>query len=513
MIRSVFGKIMLLFMAVIMISLFISGAMMSQMLRESYLNDNATQLMGVAQDIALWVQLQVTGVLPADTVHSQIALKAVANNTQVWVVTQDGRIWGVDGNSISGDRAPEQTTYSGDMGIDLNEMAAYYEDMLPELEEGRAVRMTTEASDISGTPVITVGVPVNVGGTYDNFVFVHRRVEALRVSLTAVYRQVVLAIAIAAALGIVLTYLVTRSLLKPLSIVAKAAGQLARGHFDIWVEVGSKDEIGQLATTFNTLAADLKRYEETRQSFVANVSHELRSPLTSMQGLLQGVIDGTIPENERLHYLGIVLDETKRLNVLINELLDLTRLESGQFPMEIQDVEVNELIRRILITYESKIDVKSLMVEVEFQHDHELAEADPNRLTQVLSNLIDNAIKFADYGGRLRLATMSDEKNVFVSVNNSGEPIPRASLPFLFDRFYKGDESRTRSVEGTGIGLSIVRKILEQHRQKIWVESDTIGGTTFTFTLRRAQLPLPEPPKQRGRRRDKDQKRGEGSKN
>lgn len=512
MIRSVFGKIMLLFMAIIMISLFISGAMMTQMLRESYLNDNAAQLMGVAQDIAVWVQLQATGVLPEDTVHSQIALKAVANNIQVWVVTADERIWGVDGASATADRAPEVHSYSGDLSIDLNEMEEYYQDMLPELEEGHAVRMTTESPAVLGIPVITVGVPVNVGGLYQNFVFVHRRLEALQVSLTAVFRQVVLAIAIAAALGIVLTYFMTRNLLRPLSIVAKAAGQLARGHFDIWVEVASKDEIGQLANTFNRLASDLRRYEETRQSFVANVSHELRSPLTSMQGLLQGVIDGTIPEDERLHYLGIVLDETKRLNVLINELLDLTRLESGQFPMEVQEVEVNELIRRILITYESKIDVKSLMVEVDFEHDKEPAEADPNRLTQVISNLIDNAIKFANYGGRLRLATSSDDKNVFVSVNNSGEPIPRSSLPFLFDRFYKGDESRNRSVEGTGIGLSIVRKILEQHHQKIWVESDKIGGTTFTFTLRRvmpagtqeAQLPARRP-------RRRDQKRLEGS--
>ena len=480
MIRSVFGKIMLLFMAIIMISLFISGAMMTQMLRDSYLNDNATQLMSVAQDIAVWVQLQATGVLQEDTVHSQIVLKAVANSIQVWVVTADGRIWGVDGTSTTADRAPELRAYSGDLSIDLSEMEEYYEEMLPELREGRAVRMTTESPAMMGTPVITVGVPVNVNGNFDNFVFVHRRLEALQVSLTAVFRQVVLAIAISAALGIVLTYIMTRSLLRPLTIVAKAAGQLARGHFDIWVEVASKDEIGQLANTFNTLASDLRRYEETRQSFVANVSHELRSPLTSMQGLLQGVIDGTIPENERLHYLSIVLDETKRLNVLINELLDLTRLESGQFPMEVQEVEVNELIRRILITYESKIDVKSLMVEVDFEHEKELAEADPNRLTQVISNLIDNAIKFADYGGRLRVATNNDEKNVFVSINNSGEPIPRASLPYLFDRFYRGKKAEKK---GMGIGLSLARSVIELQNGNVTARNLPEGGACFEIRM------------------------------
>lgn len=508
MIRSVFGKIMLLFMAIIMLALFISGGMMSQMLRDSYLNDNATQLVSVAQDIVPWLQLEALGTLPADTVRAQIALKAVANDTQIWVVSQDGSVWSMDGVTAGGLRAVDQPSYTGGTEIDLKEMLTYYKDMLPQLEEGKVVRMTTQAPDAFGTPAITVAVPVETEGVYSSFVFAHRRVQALNDSLIAVYRQVVLAIAISAALGIVLTYILTRSLLRPLSIVAKGAAQLAKGHFDIWLEVRSKDEIGQVADTFNALAQNLKKHEETRDSFVANVSHELRSPLTSIQGLIQGIIDGTIPENEQLHYLSIVLDETKRMNTLVNDLLDLTRLESGQFPMELQSVDVNEMIRRILITFESKIDVKNLMVEVEFQNNKQDVEADPNRLRQVLQNLIDNAVKFADYGGRLRISTMDDGDNVLIAVNNSGEPIPRASLPYLFDRFYKGDESHSRTKEGTGIGLSIVKNILEQHRQKIWVESDTIGGTTFSFTLRKAVPELPQPETLKGQKGREGRKGG-----
>lgn len=514
---------MLLFMAIILLSLLISGAMMSQMLRDSYLDDNAEQLVNVAQDIVPWMQLEALDTLPAETVRAQIALKAVANDAQIWVLNSDGTLWSLDGVTAVGLRSTEQAPYAEEQGLDMDQMMMYYRDMLPELQEGHVVRMTTEARDAFGTPVITVAVPVEVNGQYISYVFARRTVQALNDSLTAVYRQVVLSVAISAALGIVLTYVMTRSLLRPLSIVAKGAGQLAKGHFDIWLEVRSKDEIGQVADTFNTLAQDLKKHEETRDSFVANVSHELRSPLTSMQGLLQGIIDGTIPENERLHYLNIVLDETKRMNTLVNDLLDLTRLDSGQFPMEIAAVDVNEMIRRILITFESKIDVKNLMVEVDFQNEREEVEADPNRLRQVLQNLIDNAIKFADYGGRLRISTMDEgENSVLVSVNNSGEPIPRSSLPYLFDRFYKGDESHSRVKEGTGIGLSIVKTILEQHRQKIWVESDTMGGTTFSFTLRRAvpELPVPEQQKSgRGKegrkssRKDGASRRDAGRKN
>lgn len=495
MIQSVFGKIMFLFMSIIMLSLFISGALMSQMLTDSYIDDNEEQLVGVAEDIVPWLQLEEIGTLPTDTVRAQIVIKAMANHMQIWVADAEGIIWGVDGSAPDGIRAVEQPNYSGGAQIDEQEMASYVKDMLPDLETGRVVRMTTQSPDAFGTPALTVGVPVQVDGTYNRYVFVHRRIQALNESLTTVYRQVVLSIALSAALGIVLTYIMTKNMLRPLSVVAKGASQLARGHFDIWLEVRSKDEIGQVADTFNRLAHDLKKHEETRQSFVANVSHELRSPLTSMQGLLQGLMDGTIPETERLHYLSIVLDETKRMNTLVNDLLDLTRLESGQFPMEMSVVDVNEMIRRILITFENKIDVKNLMVEVEFQNDREEVEADANRLRQVLQNLIDNAVKFADYGGRLRISTMNDGDLALIAVNNSGEPIPRASLPYLFDRFYKGDESHSRSKEGTGIGLSIVKTILEEHRQKIWVESDTMGGTTFSFTLKRAlpELPKPEP--------------------
>jgi signal transduction histidine kinase len=149
------------------------------------------------------------------------------------------------------------------------------------------------------------------------------------------------------------------------------------------------------------------------------------------------------------------------------------------------------MLRRALITFETKIDIKNLMVEVEFENEREYALADKSQIMQVIQNIMDNAIKFADYGGRLRISVTNDKDSVIISINNSGDPIPRSDIPYLFDRFYKGDVSHTRVREGTGIGLSIVKKILEEHRQKIWVESDRMGGTTFTFTLSRAGLDKP----------------------
>ncbi len=480
MIKTVFEKIMLLFLVVITISMFVSGIMTSQMMRDAHLSESATQLESSAENLVTWVQFynRYPNVVAKEQLRNQIALEAVAGRSIIWMVDEEDNIFRVDGSE------DEQHTHS----LTEEEIVNYYFNMLPDLKEGKVVKTMETDSDLLKTPVITVGVPVlNEDGEYTQFLFAHRRIDALNDSLTAIYRQIVLSIAISMALGIVLTYILTKSMIRPLTILTKGVKQLARGRFDIWLSVKSKDEIGQLAETFNTVAQDLQKNEKTRESFVANVSHELRSPLTSMQGLVQGVIDGTIPQEEHIHYLGVVLDETRRLNVLINDLLDLSKLESGQFPLEINKIDINEMIRRTLIVFESKIDVKNLMVEIDFEKDKEFVMADANRITQVVNNLVDNAIKFADYGGRLRIGTHCYDKSVFISVNNSGEPINRESIPYLFERFYKADKSHTRVKEGTGIGLSIVKKILEEHRQKVWVESDRIGGTTFTFTLKKAE--------------------------
>ncbi len=486
MFTTIFGKIMMLFMAIILISLYISGAMMSQSMRESYRSETEKALVSIAEDSTARIAIYHAGYGTLDDLNLELKLKANYNQDLIWWVRTDGKVY------LYGD-------ISSDYTVDSEKIQEYFNEMAGQLNQGETVKIETEEQNFFSTPVMTVAKPMLDTERGNEYVFVHRKISVLNDALMAIYRQIVLSVAISAVLAIFLTYVFTRYMLRPLTIVTKGARQLSRGHFDIWLEVRSKDEIGQLADTFNSLATDLKKYQQTRDTFVANVSHELRSPLTSMQGLVQGVIDGTIPEDETLHYLNIVLDETKRLNKLITDMLELSKLNSGQFPLKTEEIDVNELIRRALITSESKIDVKNLMVEVEFEDEREIAIANKDRIIQVIQNIMDNAIKFADYGGRLHISTRSDASSVYVSINNTGEPIPRSDLPYLFDRFYKGDESHTRVKEGAGIGLSLVKRILEEHKQRIWVESDRIGGTTFTFTLRRPALPPKE--KDSGRKR------------
>lgn len=468
---------MMLFMMIIVLALFLAGILMSQMVKNTYmeqLDDSEQQLLNVAQETDVLVSYYNAGVLDRQDLARNVTSKAAVNSLVIWVVNREsGKI------VMSADR--EQTAFTGSQLQSLD----IYKQMIAAMQNGSAVKTVTKENNIFNTPVITVAKPVVVDNQITDYVFVHKRISELESSLMDIYRQIVLSAAISAALGIVLTYIFTRNMLRPLKVVNTGAKMLANGNLDVYLEVRSTDEIGQFAETFNAVAKQLKKNERTRQSFVANVSHELRSPLTSIQGLVQGVLDGTVAPEDSEHYLGIVLDETKRLNLLITDLLDLAKVESGQFPLEITEIEINEMIRRVLIMYEKKVEDKNLNVEVLLSGDKVMVYGDPNRLIQVLQNLIDNAVKFASQDGRLRISTLETDASVFVSINNSGEVIPRAEIPYVFDRFYKADKARSRSKGGTGIGLSLVRRILEEHRQKIWVESDAVEGTTFTFTLKK----------------------------
>ena len=211
-----------------------------------------------------------------------------------------------------------------------------------------------------------------------------------------------------------------------------------------------------------------------------------------MRGFLEAMQDGTIPQEEAPKYLAIVIDENKRMTAMVNDLLDLARIESGQTVVHMGPFDINELIARTLLTFEARIDAAKIEVELDFSEEHCYVEADADQIAQVLRNLIDNAIKFTPGGGRLRLSTEPERKLVWVRVSDSGKGVAQEDIPYLFDRFYKAEKAHTPgSQSGTGLGLSIVKRIIEAHGQDISVESQPGQGTTFTFTLKRTERPQP----------------------
>ena len=273
---------------------------------------------------------------------------------------------------------------------------------------------------------------------------------------------------------------------KPLQDMAKAANAFGHGDLEarVKIEEGNSEEMEELALAFNNMACSLQKSEYRRQEFVANVSHELKTPMTTISGYVDGMLDKTIPEDKWPHYLQIVSDETKRLSRLVRSMLDISQLQSeGGIPDEKKiHFDLEDCCGSVLITFEKKIEDKGLNVEVDMPEHPVYTFANEDYITQVIYNLIDNAVKFCPRGKTLGLKIREGGAKVYVSVSNEGDTIPPEELPLVFDRFHKLDKSRSQNRDGWGLGLYIVKTIVCSHGENISVTSRD-GKTEFTFTL------------------------------
>jgi len=272
---------------------------------------------------------------------------------------------------------------------------------------------------------------------------------------------------------------------EPLKQMARVARSFGHGDLNARVRLGGDypEEIEDLALAFNNMATELQKSEYQRREFVANVSHELKTPMTTISGYVDGILDGTIPQNRHRYYLQIVSDETKRLSRLVRSMLDISRLQDGIIGEDKKvHFDVEETLGQVLITFEKKITDKKLNVDVQMPEYPVYTMASQDMVTQVIYNLIDNAVKFCPEKGTLGLKIRQGGGKIYISVSNDGETIPAEELPLVFDRFHKLDKSRSRNKDGWGLGLYIVKTIVSGHGENISVTSRD-GKTEFTFTM------------------------------
>ena len=273
---------------------------------------------------------------------------------------------------------------------------------------------------------------------------------------------------------------------KPLRDMADAARRFGRGDFTARVTGYEKaaDEIVDLAESFNTMAASLAKVEKQRDDFIANVSHELKTPMTTIAGFAEGIIDGTIPEEREQESLQIIVSETRRLSRLVRRMLDLSRLDaaSEKAVTAQEQFDLTEIASQVLISLEGKITSRNLDVDVQMPEDKLMVWGDPDSITQVCYNLMDNAAKFAVPGSAITLQIVRKDGKAYTTIKNLGATIPKEELPLLFDRFHKADSSRSMDREGVGLGLYIVKTIMSNLGESIAVTSED-GVTAFTFTL------------------------------
>ena len=478
---TVFLRLLVTYIGIMILTLAGQSILMANIYQREYY---AQRIYTVTQDATVLSQSACVAMATAGGLNSQF-IKSVYSVVQ----RQDAAIWIVDrAGNIFNVNEPDKLTEASQKAPDFRGAK------LPDASFARCMRTVLGGDTISeqglftglqGAQVLTVAVPIKIDDMIIGAIFIHTRLEPLHTVLGQLYRYLATSAAAAVALGTALIFLMASRFSKPLVQMNTIAGLIAQGNFDRKADVKSNDEIGQLAQSFNTMAEELKKQEDLRSGFVANVSHELRSPLTSIHGFAQGMLDGTIPQSENQKYLTVIVGETRRLNKLIRELLDLSQIESGKFPLNMQTFDINELIRRALITFEEKIDNKSLEIEVDFKQDKAMVLADPDRIEQVFINLLDNAIKFTDNDGRISIWTHSASDKMLVGVGDNGPGIPEEDQSYVWERFYKVDKSHSGK-KGTGLGLSIVKKIIDQHGERITMQSQLGSGTVFVFSLKKA---------------------------
>lgn len=352
---------------------------------------------------------------------------------------------------------------------------------------GRFQKLTTLDNFYNERPYYVVALPVVINETNSlvGYIFVGSDCTEIVEAWGTASTVFITTAAIIMLFAIILSYYTSKRQSGPLLEMASASRRFAHGDFSARVaDEGREDEIGELTESFNMMAESLEKSEQLRSEFIANLSHELKTPMTTISGFADGILDGTIPKNEQDKYLATISSETKRLSRLVRQMLQMSRIQSVDTPALLgRSFNLSEVIMRTLLTFEGKITQNGLDVDAQLPEESILVRGDEDSLTQVVYNLLDNAIKFSETGTTLGISLWKQGGKAYVSIKNHGETISPQELPFIFDRFHKTDKSRSLDRDGVGLGLSIVKTILNNHNEDVSVSSKD-GVTEFIFTAR-----------------------------
>ena len=468
-----YGRQFATMVGMVLLSFLMLGASFATLSYQYTIREKKETLQRNAEYIADFTSssLSAGGQLVWQTTAFQSYLNSVArvSDSHVIVATPDGVIvYATDGGAISHFQyAPlPQHTVDGITG-------------------GPWVGMTT-LDGLYDEARYLVGLPITSGwGNLQGLVLVSSSAS----NISGVWRDL-FGILLVTTLAVILIAAIISSatsmrLSQPIKEIAAAARQFGLGQLNVRVDVGPRrDEVGELAEAFNAMAEKLSASEQRRTEFIANVSHELKTPMTTIAGFADGILDGTIPPDQERHYLEIISSETRRLSRLVRSMLDLSRLQSDERAAQ-QQFDISETLLRTLVTLEGKVNARNLEVDARLPDDPVPVWGDQDAITQVCYNLLDNAIKFSTPGGVLGVEVTARGSKATITVSNQGETIPPAELSLIFDRFHKTDHSRSADRDGVGLGLYIVKTILNSHKENITCTSED-SVTKFVFTLTRA---------------------------
>jgi signal transduction histidine kinase len=351
--------------------------------------------------------------------------------------------------------------------------------------QGKTIKKTGYYADFLDHPVVTVAIPIKNGTEIEGAIIMNSPLPILQQNMNIIYKLTFISVLIILIITFSFTYLFSKKIAVITNEFSRSTREIANGNFSsrINIKFKSKHEIYHLANNLNYMAEELEKLEDMRKDFIANISHDFRSPLTSIKGFVQAVIDGTIPYEKQDKYLNIVLDETERLTKLTNDILLLTKMESNTIQLEPCNFDIHQIIRKSLLQFEHKILSKNINITLLIDKKELLVYADINKIQRVIANLIDNAVKFCSPNDEILIETSTKKDKVKISIKDTGPGISKEDIKYIWDRFHKADRSRGKDKKGIGLGLSIVREIIKAHNEVIDVYSQEGKGTTFVFYL------------------------------
>ncbi len=338
--------------------------------------------------------------------------------------------------------------------------------------DGNIIKIRDGFQEYFTTPVITIGYPIIIFGEVRYALFIHTPMPEILKTIDEVTDITLQVVGITILLVFVWIYFISRQMTKPLQEMNDIAKQIASGQFDKRVIVKGNDEIAQLGESLNYMATELDKIEEKRKVFIGNISHDLRSPLTSIQGFITAILDGTIPCDQQERYLKKVLSESKRMVNMTNDILELNIMEQKDTPLHKYKFNLNALIKDCVTNFEARANEKEVMFKLDLDEKHVYAYADKEMIIRVLQNLVDNAVKFVNENGMIEIQTYTKQGKIWVHIINTGSYLSKEEQLVIWDRFYKGDYSRNKDKTGTGLGLVIVKEIINRHEEKIGVMSE-----------------------------------------
>ena len=464
--RSLFDKIFLGFLF-LSIALFISVVVYATYTTRNVMVNDKTKVL--TNEALLIADQTVSGYIKGSISHRELV-----NNLEYYSDTLDASIWIVDEKGIviassttSSHEAAPKNIFFLNQDFDLHTPQSFAGNFYGHFKED----------------VITVALPININNTASGMLLLHSTEQELRGVQSNIIRAIYIPFLVMLIISFVVLGIISNRIMRPMKRINEAAEQYATGNFDVKLDINSDNEIGQLATSLEYMASELSNLDEYRKDFISNISHDFRSPLTSIKGYVEAIQDGTIPPEKQDRYLKIVVNETNRLTKLTTSLLELNKYDSYGIWLVAKDFDIVDLVREAINTFEGKCIEKGIKIWLNNHVDHTEVYADKTKIQQVIYNLLDNAIKFTPEGKSIYVTLTEKNEKIFVSVKDEGCGISKEDLQKIWVRFYKADSSRGKDKQGTGLGLSITKEIIKAHNENINVVSTEGVGTEFTFSL------------------------------